>query len=736
MSSNRTPATPAITIQVRLDDSAISKDKIPAPAELSELMGRSMPFHAYSDLRSTREWGKMTAIYGMTLQNVQSLPSLRGKQIHFTPDSPARNQQGELKDFMTHAVFHPSAVFQTLPFWNWDAPTADESKTHNVLTNLLSNAVRTPNILYGFFSTLAEITAKAAGTTLAQPFHFLWKGVKMSEEKDSNTNNPLGFFSRLAKSIPSVFTQPFKNIKSRWESVKTSWKDFSTENQNAPLWKKVLKGIGFGVTTAAKTIALAIAAIPVVSWPLAIAGWLAGQTLLYASNAMNYVRYFIDGLTTLIVNAPKALQQDADKITICQSAAKTMGKSALLLLPTAAILAAVIFIPGAQVLPAITPLIAAKLSVAMGFTATGAQLSSGLMNYQFSVANFKKAQTMAATSNQHIAKAITNKPAVKTKPTPITEKTPLLAAIPSDANSEEEKIAMPAARATTITPIAAPHHSVFLELQDDENIQDKIHALREKFLLKRTNRTTPDVRAVMQDNEHHDTVIPRTSVRFMHHQHLRWNEHQDNAWTEYRRQDTHQHVSEIVAISADINPQKILEQAMQDDAQRERLKPILKLGLKKLSDTGAAINKANLFALVQDDALAQTLADHYKKTTRQTITHHYTHTQHEYPSDAFIDLAIRQVDSFIKIHGAKKSLTLSAAWDASYVEAVLLYAASQNYQCENKSAYALPAFSTAHIATFKDLIDKKPYLGHRNIDQNKPALAEIQITPHPQMHPI
>jgi hypothetical protein len=736
MSNNRAPATPAITVQVRLDDSAVSKDKIPAPAELSELMGRSVPFHAYSDLRSTREWGKMTAIYGMTLQNVQSLPSLRGKQIRFSSESPVRNQQGELKDFMTHAVFHPSALFQTLPFWDWEAPTGDESKTKNFFTNLLSNAVRTPNIIYGFASTLTEIAAKAGGTALAQPFHFLWKGVKMSDEKDKNTNKPLGFFSRLARSIPSVFTQPFKNIKTGFQNIKKSWENFSTDNQNTPLWKKVLKGIGLGVTTVAKTVGLAIASIPVVSWPLAIAGWLAGQTLLYASNALNYVRYFIDGLTTLAVNAPKALANDADKITICKSAAKTMGKSALLLLPTAAILAAVIFIPGAQVLPAITPLIAAKLSAAIGLTAAGAQLTSGLVNYQFSVANFKKVQALAATSNQQIAKAITSKPAIKAKPVPVTEKTPLLAAFPSDATIAEEKIATPIAR--TVTPIqtAAPHHSVLLELQDHENIHDKIRDLRKTFLSKRSSSTIPSAHAVIQDNEHHDTVIPRTHPSFLYHQHLRWNEHQDNAWAEYRRHDTHQYVSEIVTISAGLNPQMILQQAIQDESLRETLKPALKIGIKQLRDTGAAINKTNLFALVQDEALAQTLADHYKKTTRQTITHHYTHSQHEYPSDSFIDLAIRQVDSFIKMHGAKKTLTLSAAWDVSYVEAILLYAASQDCKCENKSTYSIPAFSAAHIETFKDLINKKPYLGHRHADQNKSVLAEIQIMPTLQSNPI
>jgi hypothetical protein len=81
---------------VTLEDAALSKDKIPAPAEWSELMGRTTPFAAYSDLRSQAEWGKMTALFGMTSQNVQNLPSLRGKNLSFTTDQFKKDQPAEL----------------------------------------------------------------------------------------------------------------------------------------------------------------------------------------------------------------------------------------------------------------------------------------------------------------------------------------------------------------------------------------------------------------------------------------------------------------------------------------------------------------------------------------------------------------------------------------------------------------------------------------------------------------
>jgi hypothetical protein len=737
MKSSRANANAPSTVQMKLDDSAVNKDKIPAPAELSELMGRSMPGNAYSELGSSREWGKMTGIFSMTFQNIQSLPSLRGKKIQFTTtDGVQKKLHAEPKDLLLHAVSHPSTIFKTLPFWQWDAPVGDESKTKNFFSNVLSNIVMTPNIIYGFTSTMTEIAAKTVGSTLTQPFHYLWKGMKFADEKDPKTNQKLGFFSRLAKSIPSVFTQPFKNIKEGWNKIKKNWSDFATENKDAPLWKKIGKGIGLGIKTVAQTVGLAIAAFPPVSWPLAIAGWAAGQTLLYASNALGYVRYFIDGLTTLAVNAPKALMNDPDKITICKSAAKTMGKSALLLLPTAVILTAAVLIPGAQILPAIAPVMGAKILAACGIGATGAQLASGLINYKFAEANLKKAQalTAASSSNQQIARTIAAKSAVIAQPKLDVEKVPLLAshhpdspsqaAAPSPKRVAEAEILAPtiiAPATTTAVPTqqilaTAAHQSMYVELQNNENMREKIRDLRKAFLHKKPHSSMPGVRAVIADEDHHDAMIPRVNNPVLHHEHLRWNEHQENAWTEYRRSDKHQYISEVMAISNDINPQRILPLAIQDAALRATLKPTLKAGIKQLRAAGAPLNKENLFALVQNEALAQTLADHYKTITRQTITNRYTHANHEYPSDKFIDLAIRQVDGFINMHGARKTLTISAAWDASYVEAILLYAATRNYKCKNKSAFAVSAFSATHVDVFKDLLDKKPYLGNRNSD--------------------
>jgi hypothetical protein len=765
MSHNRMPAATAnrATIRVRLDDSAVSKDKIPAPAEISELMGRTAPISAYSGLVSAREWGKMTAIYGMTFQNIQSLPSLRGKEISFDVDGPQRNQKGDIKDFMTYAVGNPSALLKTLPIWHWDAPAEDESKAANVFSNVLANIVTTPNILYSFFSTIAEVTTKTAGSILTQPFHFLWKGMKLPDANSGNMGQKSGFFARAAKAIPRIFTQPFNNIRASWQGIKKNWREFAADTKT-PRWKKVLKGIGLGAKTVVQTIGLGIAAFPPVSWTLALAGWAAGQTCLYVSNALNYVRNFIDGLTTLIVNAPKALTNDAEKTIICKTAAKTMGKSALLLLPTLAILLAAIFIPGGQILPAIAPAVGAKILAVMGLTSAGAQLASGLINYKFAEANFKKAQAAAPSSNQQIVRNITTKPAVKAKP--VTDKTPLLASSNSDSTSNSPvpspKASTPDAKAKPVTektPLlidvgsdspdispasspkatlattptsttladqasaSVPHYSTFLELHQGENIQEKIRHLRERFLLTRSNSMAPSTPTLITTEASPIGVAtPAKDTSLAAHQRLHWNEHQDNAWVEYKHNDTHQYVSELVAVANDLNPERILLNAIPDATLRDTLEPGLKAGIKQLSASGKPLNKTNLLALVKnDDTLAETLAEHYKKAMRQTLHNHYTHIDHDYPADKLLDLAIRQVDSFIKINGTQKTLAISNAWDANYVEAIMLYAAAKNYKCKNKSAYTIPAFSSAHVDAFKDLIELKPYLGHRNIDQNKPT---------------
>jgi hypothetical protein len=732
MSNNRIPAAAnKTTIRIRLDDAALSKDKIPAPAEISELMGRTTPMNAYSGLVSAREWGKMSAIYGMIFQNVQSLPSLRGKEINFTDKGPQRNQKADIKDFMTYAVTHPSALLKTLPIWHWDAPAEDESKAANIFSNLLANVVSTPNIIYSFASTAVEVAAKTSGAALMQPFHYLWKGMKLPEPKDSRTGEKLGFFARVARAIPQIFTQPFKNIKTSWEGIKKNWREFAADTKT-PRWKKVLNGIGLGLKTAVQTVGLGIAAFPPVSWTLALAGWAAGQTLSYASNALGYVRHFIDGLTTLAVNAPKALSNDPEKVIICKTAAKAMGKSALLLIPTAAILLAAIFIPGAQILPAIAPAIGAKILATLGITSAGAQLAAGAINYKFAEANFKKAQA-AVSSNQQIAKNIAAKPAVKAKP--VTEKTPLLASKVSDSPSPSPTSSLKAGRPISTTAAPAPHtpiphYSTFLELHQGENIQEKIRHLRDSFLLKKLNSVAPAISTIIADASPITTAIPSKNTSPATHQHLHWNEHQDNAWVEYKHNDTRQYISELVAVANDLNPHWILTQAIPDAALRGTLEPTLKAGIKQLSVTGKPLDKTNLLALVKDDALAQTLADHYKKATRQIIHNHYTQIDHEYPADNLVDLAIRQVDSFIKINGTQKTISISSAWDANYVEAIMLYAAAKNYKCKNKSAHTIPVFSSAHVDAFKHLIEQKPYLGHRATGQGNAALENRPIT-HP-----
>jgi hypothetical protein len=746
MSHNRRPAATVnrATIRVRLDDSAVSKDKIPAPAEISELLGRTAPISAYSGLVSAREWGKMTAIYGMTFQNIQSLPSLRGKEINFAVDGPQRNQKGDIKDFMTYAVGNPSALLKTLPIWHWDARAEDESNAANIFSNVLANIVTTPNILYSFFSTIAEVTTKTAGSMLTQPFHFLWKGMKLPDPKSGNRGQKLGLFARAAKAIPEIFTQPFKNIRAAFQGIKKNWQEFAADTK-IPRWKKVLKGIGLGAKTVAQTLGLSIAAFPPVSWTLALAGWTAGQTFLYASNALNYVRNFIDGLTTLIVNAPKALTNDAEKVIICKMAAKTMGKSALLLLPTVAILLAAIFIPGGQILPAIAPAVGAKILAAIGLSSAGAQFASGLINYKFAEANFKKAQAATPSSNQQIMKNTTTKPAIKAKP--VTEKTPLLASSNSDSPAISPTLSPKATLATTPisrtavvahpAPVSVPHYATFLELHQGENIQEKIHHLRERFLLARSNSMAPSVPTIITTEASPIVAaIPAKEISPAAHQRLHWNEHQDNAWVEYKHNDTHQYVSELLAVANDLNPYQILLQAIPDASLRQTLEPTLNASIEQLSVAGKPLDKTSLLALVKnDELLAETLASHYKKAMRQTVHNHYTHIDHDYPADKLLDLAIRQVDSFIKINGTQKTLAISNAWDANYVEAIMLYAAAKNYKCKNKSAYTLPAFSSAHVAAFKDLIDLKPYLGHRDIDQNKPKIEnnpplELTVTNH------
>jgi hypothetical protein len=765
MSNNRipTPTTNRATIRVGLDDFIISKDKMPAPAELSELMGRTTPVSAYSGLaKSAREWGKMTAIYGMTSENIQNLPSLRGKEISFAVDGLKKNQKSNIADFMTYAVSNPSALLKTLPTWQWDAPAEDESKAANIFTNLLANIVATPNILYSFFSTVAEVTTKTAGSMLTQPFHFLWKGMKLPDSTNPYTGKKSSLLTRIAKAVPGIFIQPFKNIQASAQNMKKNWQKFAADT-TTPRWKKVLTGIRLGVKTAVQTIGLGIAAIPLASWTLAVAGWAAGQTLLYASNALNYVRNFMDGLTTFIVNAPKALTNDAEKAIICKTAAKTMGKSALLLLPTLAILAAAIFIPGGQILPAIAPAISAKILAAFSISAVGAQLASGLINYKFVEANFKKAQASAPSSNQQIVKNITAKPAITEKTpllanshsnspsnspasspkrtTALTKKTPLLAALDPDspsispapspkamlATTPVSTIAVPAPEA----PVSVPHYSTFHELHQGENIQEKIRHLRERFLLNRASSMAPSTTIITTEASAITAAIPAKDTSATANQHLHWNEHQENAWVEYKHNDTRQSVSELVAVANDLNPHWILLQSISDATVRNILEPTLKAGIKQLSAAGKPLDKTNLLALVKnDDVLAETLASHYKKTMRQTIHNHYTHRDHDYPADKVLDLAIRQVDSFIKINGTQKTLSISNAWDANYVEAIMLYAAAKNYPCKNKSAYTIPAFSSAHIDAFKDLIELKPYLGHRSADQKKPTI-ENNLATHP-----
>jgi len=693
-----------VTTTFHVGPHEIFSSNIRPPLEISELLGRISPsgFLKKQTQKFTRHykpgWGRLSVPLSIMYKHLYTLPSLRGESIEF--QIPEGDHVGEaLGKFGKFAIAHPwQALKKTLPSMN---------KWWHFLS---------PNRYFTWGSTVAEVGLKMAGAALARPMRKLVKG----------------------------------------ESLFGTFKVNETDGFWKKLGKRVINGVSLGAS--------AIVATP---------GLLVSQPLSLCGNVLSYTRHIVDGVTTLMT---VPFSDKKDKTAIAWVATKAIMKNTALLLPTAALLAACM-VPGGQFIPALASVAGSGLAaipivagVGVGLSAA-AQATSGAIEYGTRAAfrgdptNVKKRESetrrqLSASQLSNSNKTITQKMAPRSLIKTEESRTPLLGdydrqgSIPiNDDRRRRSSGESQTATSLTAQPAAAKgvgnDNSVIRTDYYRSIVIENSHRKASESNL--SVAVSPELHSEMKGIGHAINIPPlsvydrRDSIPISDGGHRRSAsamtssssayEYRHTLWGEVKSKpldnvDLPPRGLTVVSIPEEVNPVSILTHAVDYNDRRKLEEPIAR-GVRELRTEGKSINKESLLPYVDNnEEIAKKLENAYQQVFCQQSKNAVTGVTYQFPSNRIIDFAMALVNKFIEngnkirvlsLHNvedsSKKSMTTSFAWDRQCVEAVMLCAKMQGYECNNQSTYAVPAFSDDQLDAFWEIVKNNSSLGQVKLQE-------------------